>query len=323
MSGMLLLMIALLVTVPLVPLLWLLAFAWMVLGMTGGSLDVGGNTLLVWVHGRDVGPYMNVLHFFFGVGSFLAPLIVAMALARTNGIAPAYWLLAFLVAPAAIWLFRTPSPAFRSDSTPASPAGGAVAGDSTAVGQAAGAGLIVATVSLFLLLYVGAEASFGGWIYTYAVTLELGSETVAAYLTSAFWGALTFGRLLAVPIAIRYRPHSILLADLVGCLVSVALLLLWRGSPVATWIGALGLGLSMASLFPTAISLAERYLPITGRVTGWFLVGASIGAMVLPWLIGQLFESVGPQITMIAILLDLVAALGVGFALTRMRPLPD
>jgi hypothetical protein len=33
--------------------------------------------------------------------------------------------------------------------------------------------------------------------------------------------------------------------------------------------------------------------------------------MFLPWLIGQLFESVGPQITMIAILVDLIVAVGV------------
>ncbi len=53
--------------------------------------------------------------------------------------------------------------------------------------------------TLFFFLYVGAEVGFGGWIFTYAVALDLGSETAAAYLTSAFWGALTFGRLLTIP----------------------------------------------------------------------------------------------------------------------------
>jgi FHS family Na+ dependent glucose MFS transporter 1 len=320
MSAMLLLMVALLVIVPLAPLLWLLAAAWLLLGVTGGALDVGGNTLLVWVHGREVGPYMNGLHFFFGIGSFLTPLIVAVVIALTDGIAPAYWLLALLIAPVAVWLFRTPSPVFKSASPQSSAREGGEGGDSTAVSQRPGAGLIVLMISLLLLLYVGAEAAFGGWVYTYALTLELGSETAAAFLTSAFWGALTLGRLLAVPVAFRVQPHSILLADLVGCLASVALLLLWPGSVVAIWLAALGLGLSMASVFPTAISLAERQVPITGRVTGWFLVGASVGAMLLPWLIGQLFESVGPQITMVVILLDLLAALAVGLVLTRMRP---
>ncbi len=166
-------------------------------------------------------------------------------------------------------------------------------------------------ISLLLALYVAAEVAFGGWIYTYAMALGVSDETTAAYLTSAFWGALTLGRLLGVPMAARYRPRSLLLADLMGCLVSVGFLLLAPGTAVATWLGTLGLGLAMATIFPTALSLAERRIPITGRVTGWFLVASSLGAMLLPWVIGQLFEPLGPQITLVAIGFDLVLALGV------------
>ena len=61
---MLLLMAAMLALVPLVPALWMLAAAWLLVGVSGGALDVGGNTLIVWVHGRKVGPFMNALHFF-------------------------------------------------------------------------------------------------------------------------------------------------------------------------------------------------------------------------------------------------------------------
>ena len=173
-----------------------------------------------------------------------------------------------------------------------------------------------------LLFYVGAEASFGGWIHSYAVALDLGDPATAAYLTSAFWGALTFGRLISVPLAARFRPRSILLVDLLGCLASMVVILLWPSSSVAVWLGALGLGLAMASVFPTALALAERRIPITGQVTGWFLVAASIGAMSVPWLIGQLFEPVGPLSAMLVILLDLVAALIVLAALLRADATP-
>jgi fucose permease len=65
------------------------------------------------------------------------------------------------------------------------------------------------------------------------------------------------------------------------------------------------------------MSLAEHRIPITGQVTGWFLVSASIGGMLLPWLIGQLFEPFGPQMTMVAILLDLIAAMLILVVLVR------
>jgi fucose permease len=77
------------------------------------------------------------------------------------------------------------------------------------------------------------------------------------------------------------------------------------------WAGTLGLGLSMASVFPTAITLAGRRLSLTGQVTGWFLVAGSLGAMSLPWVIGQLFEPVGPESAMVLIFLDLILAAAV------------
>jgi fucose permease len=64
----------------------------------------------------------------------------------------------------------------------------------------------------------------------------------------------------------------------------------------------------MASVFPAMLAFAERRMTITARMTGWFIVGASAGCMSLPWLIGQLFESVGPRALMFMILADVVAA---------------
>ncbi len=173
-------------------------------------------------------------------------------------------------------------------------------------------------IALFFFLYVGAEVGFGGWVFTYAVTLDLSGETTAAYLTSAFWGALTLGRLLTIPVAARVRPRFILLGALLGCLTSVGIILIRSGSLAALWVGAFGLGFSMAPIFPTTISLAERRMTITGRVTSWFFVGASLGGMSLPWLIGQLFESVGPRAMMFAVLADLALAVGI-FAVLILR----
>jgi FHS family Na+ dependent glucose MFS transporter 1 len=279
-----------------------LAAAFFVLGMAEGALDVGGNTLLVWVHQDKVSPFMSGLHFCFGVGAFLSPLIIAAVTPQDGDISRAYWTLAFLQFPAALWLLRL--------SSPTAPAVPAAASSDRPNGRS------VALIVLFFFLYTGAEIAFGGWLYSYAVSARLGSDTVAAYLTSAFWGALTMGRLLGVPLAIRFPPHTVLLADCIGCLTSLGILLLGSGSLWVTFVGTCGLGLSMASIFPAALSLAQGRMRITGRVTGWFFVGASAGGMVLPWLIGQLFESAGPRIVMAVLFVDMAAATAVLAILT-------
>jgi fucose permease len=72
----------------------------------------------------------------------------------------------------------------------------------------------------------------------------------------------------------------------------------------------------MASIFPAALSLAQGRMRITGRVTGWFFVGASAGGMLLPWLIGQFFETVGPRTTVVILSVDMLVATGVLAVLT-------
>jgi fucose permease len=145
---------------------------------------------------------------------------------------------------------------------------------------------------------------------------------MAAYLTSAFWGALTAGRFLSIPIAGRIRPRVILGASLCGCLISIGLPLLWPGSAALIWLGAIGAGLSMAPIFPTTLALAERRLAITGQITSFFFVGASLGGMFLPWLIGQLFERVGPPVTIQAIFVDLIVGGLVFMLLMAYAPRP-
>ncbi len=297
-------MAGMLVLAPLAPLLWLLFAVFLILGIAQATLDVGGNALLVWVHGDKVPPFMNGLHFFFGLGAMLSPLIIAQALQRSGDINWAYWALAVLMLPAAVWLLRLPSPLIQGASE-------------NGLARPIDRRLLALTV-VFLIFQVGTEISFGGWIASYAVAVDLTSKAGAAYLSFAFWGAFTLGRLLSIPVALRLRPSVILFGGLVGCLLSLVIILLWPDSPTVLWLGTVGVGLSVAPLFPTTISLIERRMAITGWVTGWFFVGASLGSMSIPLLIGQMFEPIGPQAAMIIILIDTLLALGI-FVVIRLR----
>ncbi|GAP06480.1 fucose permease [Anaerolinea thermolimosa] len=285
---------ALLMAVPLIPYLWLLAIVILLVGFTEGTVDVGGNTLLVWLHQDRVGPYMNGLHFTFGIGALLSPVIVAQAISLSGSYRWAYWVLGLIMLPIAAWIVRVPSPQFQKD-------------ESRPLESRTNTYLLALLV-MFFFLYVGAESSFGGWVYTYTINMGLGTETSAAYLTSLFWGALTIGRLLAIPIASRLRPGVMLGIDLAGCLLSLGIINLFSYSPTALIIGTIGTGIFMASIFPTLINLAQQKMQITGKITSWFFVGASSGGMFLPWIIGQLFIPVGPRITMLAILISLLVS---------------
>src|SRR5262249_13567000 len=152
---------------PLAPTLGVLLTVMLLLGTAEGALGVGGNALLVWVHQNRVAPFMNALHFFYGVGAVLSPLVIRQALKIGDSTTAAYLALAILVLPPAAWLLWLPSP--RSQA----------AHDASA--DAKGINYkVVALVALLLCLYIDAEVSYGSWIYSYVLKMSLGGEDMAA-----------------------------------------------------------------------------------------------------------------------------------------------
>ena len=283
--------------IPLSSLLAALAGLFFLAGFFSSSIDVGGNTLLVWVYRDAVGPRMNALHFFFGLGALISPLVVAQVINRTGDINGTYWLLAALTLVPAIVYARTPSPVAPRDSE--------------APDNRPTSGLLVGLIAALFFLFVGTELGFGGWIYTYGLEMGVANAVTAGYLTSLFWGLLTLGRLLSIPLAARLQPRVMLTMDLVGLVFFILLLLGWADVPGVVWIAAAGYGLSMANVFPTLMIMAETVVPITGRVTSAFLVGSSLGSMTVPWLMGQAFDQRGPQSIVVLLLAGTLLAAAV------------
>jgi len=287
-------------------------FILIILGFAEGIVDVGGNTMLVWLHGKRVPPYMNGLHFAFGFGAFISPIIVAQVILKFGDLSWVYWILALLALPVAVWLLSIPSP----NTPPPEPAGSSRIADAR----------LVALLATFFFLVVGAESAMGGWIFVYA-NQQFGGElfgssaanfaAIAAYLTSAYWGALTLGRLLGIPISTRFKSRTILFVDLLGCLVSALIILIIPTSWVVLWIGTIGSGLFMASIFPTALNLAECRMALKGDIMRWFFVGSSLGGMVLPWIIGQLIVPIGTGIVIVGMTISLLLAIVVFYLILR------
>ena len=302
MASMIVVMALLTALTPFVPLLWLLAAVLFITGAAQGIFNIGGNTLLVWLHGREVGPFMNGLHLFFGLGTFVTPVIVAQFVERPGGLVWIYVLLAILILPTAVLaLFSSPQP------------------PSTAQTQGGGRAdpLLIVLIAMVFGCYSGASLAYGGWVYTYALKMNLANATHAAYLTSVYWGALTLGRLAAIPLAMRFKPQTLLWADFLGAFISLLAMFLWPRSLAAVLVTSAGLGFALASIYPTTMSLSGRLMTLSGQITGLFSIGNSIGSMLVPWIIGQFIDGAGPQSLPLVLLVDMVLALGVLFILER------
>jgi FHS family Na+ dependent glucose MFS transporter 1 len=271
-------------TIPALDSVWTLSIVFALIGVSIGLIDVGSNTLLVWLFRTDVPPYMNALHLSFGIGAFLCPLVVDRFAVAADDALATFWLFAALMLPAALWLTRVPDPD--------SPAG---EGGSEAPAVVRRYRFLLFLMGALFFMHVGAELAFGGWIFSYAEELEIGGQTTARVLNSVFWGGLVVGRLAAIPLSLRFTPRSMLQLDLLGAAASLALIALLPDWEPSLWIGTAGFGMAIASVFATCINYAEERMPITSAVTAIFLIGGSIGSMTLPWVVGQLFDRRGPE----------------------------
>lgn len=298
---------ALIALYPVIPSAWILLVVVIGKGVADGFINTGANTLLVWTHKDKSSPYMNGLHFCFGLGAFLAPFLVAQLLAIPGGYRWAFWALAALGGLAGLGMLAQKGNPQHAHTPP-------TLKEATRINYP-----LVFAAMLFLFFYVGAEIAFAGWIYTYAFTLNLADATMAAYLTSGFWLTFTLGRLISIPLATRFKPQQLIAAALSGCLVVLGAALILPRSSTLVWILAAALGFCMAPIWPSGFTLAGQSLKLTARISGLILLGDSLGGMVLPWLVGQVLDFTGPQALMYLVFTSLIFNLATFITILRLR----
>ena len=276
-------------SIPFIPSFIFILLAMFIIGLGHSAIDIGGNVNLLWVYQSRVGPYLNGMHFCFGVGALLSPILIHNMIKITDGgLSWPFWALAIGFIPGILSLLLLEAP--QNPEEELAPANSKR--DNL---------WLISLLMLLFFLYVGIEGGFGGWIYTYVTKADLANETSAAYMNAVFWGSLTFGRLISIPLARRIVPSKLLLGNFVFAILSLSLVLVWPRSNIVVWIVCVGFGLSLSSVFPTLLALSETRMKITGRVTSLFFIGASLGGLLMPMLLGQIFDFIGSYYIMVAL----------------------
>ncbi|NJD57959.1 MAG: hypothetical protein C3F13_18945 [Anaerolineales bacterium] len=298
------------VIVPLAQQLLFLQIIFFVIGVVEGVMDVGVNTLIVWLHGERVPPFMNGLHAFYGIGTTTAPLIVAAVLASAGSLNSVYWLPAIVIVLVGLIIPFLPSPSHirsrqQAEERPAIP-------------------IQVVLLTIIFFAFTGAELGFGGWIYTYSTYQAYANPTMAASINAAFWGALTVGRLVSIPLSVKLRPHTMLWINFCGIIVSLLVLLFFSSKATFLWLGAIGTGFFMASTFPTLLNDAQSRMHMSGKVTSIFFAGSSLGSMIIPWIMGQLIVPIGSEVVILTALGSVFLASATFYILNvRQRTIPS
>lgn len=168
-----------------------------------------------------------------------------------------------------------------------------------------------------ILLYVGAEVSYGTYIFAYAVKGGLQfSKDKATILSSVFWGTFAFFRFFSISLSLcKVSPSIMLTGNLTGSLIASLIVVIWPNNELAIWIGSALMGASFASIYPNIVVWLIQHGPATGKATSVLSAGATIGDTTLPVIVGVLIAEVGPVSLCYYILANITLCCGIFIAL--------
>ncbi|XP_012582187.1 PREDICTED: major facilitator superfamily domain-containing protein 4 isoform X2 [Condylura cristata] len=144
------------------------------------------------------------------------------------------------------------------------------------------------TAALVLFMTDGMTGAYSAFVYSYAVEKPLSvGHKVAGYLPSLFWGFITLGRLVSIPISSRVKPATMVFVNVVGVVVTFLVLLVFSYNVIFLFVGTASLGLFLSSTFPSMLAYTEDILQYKGCATTVLVTGAGIGEMTLQMLVGS------------------------------------
>lgn len=175
--------------------------------------------------------------------------------------------------------------------------------------------------SLFLLIYVGAEVSIGGWIVTFMLRVRHGSAFASGMTSTGFWLGVTVGRLVLGFVTARvFRSEKHAVAAYLACSVALQLLfwLIPNFTVSAVMVGLLGFFLG--PMFPAAVVALTKLLPKKLHVAavGFAAAFGASGACVLPFAVGAIANAKGVKVLQPIILAALVGCFLVWLAIPKL-----
>jgi fucose permease len=272
----------------------------LVLGFAAGYLEAGTNTHVALRHGARG---MGMLHAGYGVGAALGPLFLTTLIA--TGVSWRWGFAVLAVVQMSVVVLLSAGGSGWASSPPA-PEGSP---RSRRLPRSAWWAL-----GLFAL-YTGFEIGTGQWAFTLFTEGRGLSATVAGLAVTGFYGALTAARLLLTGFGDRLPAPRLSTASAVVAFAAMALVW-WSPAP---WVGPAALvvcGFAMGPIFPLQMLLTPVRIGAQGtaNLVGYQIAAASLGASLVPGLIGLLIAPFG-----VPVVAPVLVAAGAAMVLVDLR----
>lgn len=288
---------------------WLLVTAFFFNGCCVGIVETCCNCFLIQLWGKSSSAFLQALHFCFGFGCFVAPLIVRpfllpltdndiMSGSGTNFTASdvtvwkPYMGVSVTMLCGSCFIFYI---YFFMKKTPTKEEDGKMDNlDALAITSPKQSYLrvgVYAAGMLFMFFYCGVEIAIGSYLPAFAVkcALHLPSAT-GALLASVFWITFTFFRLATIFYIGYVGPRNNLIMALGFIGLANGFLMCGNQIEWCLWLGVALIGIGMSSIWASLFSFISDYMPVTGNMTSLIVSASCFGESVIPIIISAVVD---------------------------------
>ncbi len=257
------------------PLLMLIAFA--ATGIGRGTMSNIANVVVSEITVNKTSS-LNLLHATFAVGALLAPFLTILF---TGPMRLDWRSAAWLVAAAGLLMLVVFGRSSLSD-TP-SPKVAAEGGKSFVRSPR------FWLVTAILFAYLCTEATIMGWLITYFKDSGIMGGTLAQSTSSVLWMMMLAGRLLCAAFSYKVDKHKLLVV-MSAAIAGFYLLMISTRDIRIIFPTLMGLGISMAGLYPTSLSCMDPSHTSSTAAVGTCISLASLGSVLMPMVVGAIAQ---------------------------------
>ena len=264
----------------------LLPVACLMIGIARGGNTNFSNTMMSTLPGKKAAVGYNLLHGAFAVGAVLSPLaLIACTKGNPNG-----WQ---IMTAGIIVLCLVQVTVYAKMALPVENITKSIKSvDRSFLGNKSfwlGAAI--------LFFYISAEYAIVNWLVTYFKDTGVLSAEVSQLMSSLLWVVIFIGRMIGAALVGKVSRKIILVVDGIG-LTLFFLLVFFSRSELPIFIGIMGVGLFMATIYTSALALGTESIKGNDLGVSTMIFTGSTGGIITPAVVGMVAEKAGIQVGM-------------------------
>ncbi|WVF70033.1 hypothetical protein IAT40_004820 [Kwoniella sp. CBS 6097] len=152
---------------------------------------------------------------------------------------------------------------------------------------------VVHAMAMYMVIYVGTEVMIGGWATSYLID-ERGGNDDSGYVSAGYFGGLTVGRVILIPVTNKIGNHMSIY--IYSVLTIVLTLIIWFTKTIIGNAVCFSLvGILLGPMYPIVMNVIVEMIPpeIQGGTIGWCASLGQAGSAILPFVTGAIAEKYG------------------------------